>query len=245
MLSERVASSSRPAQLQHLITPYEDMEITLTGRPASQYDSKWAVHKEYRHFDYATGVGEVQGFADVLGKCALCVIDPPYIDKAVWHKYLEAADALLVRGGQVLLTTIPENESMLQSLWARLGRESRLLSHPFVPVNTECLHKFAVFTTFPAAALSVENTEEVMAGQGLGQQMLMAGAHADDGDDEIDGMFGGLQAAVISSVLDTHDSDHETESDDEVEASYAFDPISKRIVPKSKSQHKLVSEDRN
>lgn len=172
----------------------------------------------------------VQERKELLGQFDLCVIDPPYIDKKVWVKYFEAAACLLKPEGQVLMTSIPENEPMLRAEWSKLNRGTEIKSHPFVPINAECLHKFAVFTTFEAEALQKENDEPVPESQGLGQQS--GGLREDREMDEIEEMFGGLQHCVISMHLDNNDSDHESEPDTEEEPSYEFCEKSRIVIRK-------------
>jgi len=103
------------------------------------------------------------------------------------------------------------------------------MRHPFVPVNAECLHRFAVFTSFEAPTLAVHNDEAVPEAQGLGQQ---SGLTADREMDEVEEMFGGLQACVISMHLDNNDSDHESEPETEDVATYEFDEKSKIVIRK-------------
>ena len=78
-------------------------------------------------------------------------------------------------------------------------------------------------------------------GQGLGQNLTVGGntaptnpeaRAADDSDDEVEGMFGGLQAAVISMHMDMNDSEHESESDVEDEAAYEFCSKTRRVQRK-------------
>ena len=46
----------------------------------------------------------------------LIIIDPPFITREVWEKYAEASKLLLADGGQVLLSTIDENEELIKEL---------------------------------------------------------------------------------------------------------------------------------
>lgn len=206
-----------------------------------EYDQRWAVHEQFRFFDFNEGVGEVQGTADLLSSITLCVVDPPFIDKRVWSKYLHAADCMLHSEGHVLLTSIPENQSMLCAEWDKLNRPRQLRGHRFTPINSDCLHRFAVFTTFDSLSLGAVNLEPEPEGQGLGQSLAVEGdsSHAGlgaadlvDSDDEVDGMFGGLQAAVISMHMDMNDSEHESESDVEDEVDYEFCKKTRRVQRK-------------
>lgn len=72
---------------------------------------------------------------------------------------------------------------MLCTEWDKLGRDCKLKRHPFVPVNSECVHEFAVFTSFDAPLLEIENDEPVPVGQGVGQRMRYG---ADEDDDDLD-----------------------------------------------------------
>jgi len=196
-----------------------------------EFDHKWDSHSGFRFYNFHEGVGAVQGTGDLLGQFKLCVIDPPYIDKAVWEKYITASDALLAPGGQLLMTTIPENEAMLRSACAKFAvRDWDFQSHRFTPVNLNCVHKFAVFTTFASAALEKENTEAVPESQGLGQQSGQQ-LQADD-DDEVLALFGDLQSAVISMTMDYNDSEHESESDEEAVPEYEFCKKAQRVMRK-------------
>jgi hypothetical protein len=47
----------------------------------------------------------------------MVVIDPPFITREVWEKYVECAKLLLrPDGGLYLISTIDENESMIKEL---------------------------------------------------------------------------------------------------------------------------------
>ena len=210
-----------------------------------EYDKRWAGRSEFRFFDFNDGVG---GMGELFGSFDLCVIDPPYIDKPVWIKYLEAANQLLHADGDVLCTSIPENEPMIEAVWRRAQRGTHIQSHKFVPVNAECLHRFAVFTTFASPSFAVLNEEFVPDSQGLGQQlaqtaMRYTGTGGETGDDitgevdEVDGMFGGLQQAVISMHLDHNDSEHESEpSEEDIEGpEYEFNKKTGRVMKKKEA----------
>ena len=196
-----------------------------------EYDKRWSGRKQFRFFDFNEGAA---GLEDLWGSFDLCVIDPPYIDKAVWIKYLAAANELLKPEGDVLCTSIPENKPMLEACWQKLERGTHMQSHTFIPVNSGCLHRFAVFTTFPSPSLAVKNDEPVPESQGLGQQGSAMTVGEDEGEvDEVDGMFGGLQQAVISMHLDHNDSDHESEPEEDCEPEYEFNKKTGMVMRKA------------
>ena len=232
----RVAFCSTPS-LFFAVSP----ELRARSR-LLEYDKRWSDREEFRFFDFHEGAGGIS--SEDSGQFDLCVIDPPFIDKKVWRFYMEAAQKLLGTDGHLLLTTIPENEPMLASLWSKLselggGMSSDIRRHTFVPVNAECLHRFAVFTTFDSEALSVINEEPVPDNQGLGQVSVLSldGCPSQANQarlevDEVEDMFGGLQAAVISMHLDQNDSDHESEPDVVDEPQYEFDEKARIVVRK-------------
>jgi hypothetical protein len=86
----------------------------------------------------------------------LVVADPPFLSADCWYSFIATSVALLRRdGGDLILASIPENESMLRVALSRAGRgdlAGRLKPAPFVPVQKGISHRFRFFTTFDTAA---------------------------------------------------------------------------------------------
>ena len=98
-------------------------------------------------FDYPEAIPE-----PLRGTFDLVVIDPPFITQEVWEKYAEAARLLLVPEGRLILSTICENEAMLQAL---LG------VHPveFRPSIPNLVYQYSFYANYPTAVLSKRNPE--------------------------------------------------------------------------------------
>jgi len=107
----------------------------------------------FHAWDYAAGVAGLP--PTLLGRCALAVIDPPFITAEVWQAYAAAAAALLAPGGAIIATTTRENEALLARL---LGAD--LVRTPFLPSIPHLVYQYSLFTRgFTPTVLGRANPE--------------------------------------------------------------------------------------
>ena len=82
----------------------------------------------------------------------MVIIDPPFITKEVWQKYTEAAKLLLAEGGQVLGSTIDENEEFMNEL---LGCKKKA----FRPSIPNLVYQYSLYSTYESDGLNSKNPE--------------------------------------------------------------------------------------
>ncbi|EQC30551.1 hypothetical protein SDRG_11611 [Saprolegnia diclina VS20] len=143
--------AQRPAAVAFLSTPslyYAVEEL----RPASElalfdYDDALPRVLQYDYNAPTTFTKDgLQGHFDMV------VIDPPFITEHVWTKYAETATHLLAPGGKILLTTIAENEAMIQRL---LGCRLRR----FRPSIPHLVYQYGLYSNYESPALDAPNPE--------------------------------------------------------------------------------------
>ena len=89
---------------------------------------------------------------ELHGQFHLAIIDPPFITREVWEKYAEAAKLLLKEDGQVLLSTIDENEEMLKELL----NADRKAFRPSIP---NLVYQYSLYATYDSEGLNTPNPE--------------------------------------------------------------------------------------
>ena len=80
------------------------------------------------------------------------VIDPPYITREVWEKYAEAVKIVLADGGKILLSTIDENEAMLQEVL----NVRRVTFRPSIP---NLVYQYSFYANYEDEELDKVNPE--------------------------------------------------------------------------------------
>ncbi|OQR92188.1 hypothetical protein ACHHYP_20149 [Achlya hypogyna] len=88
----------------------------------------------------------------LAGHFDFVVIDPPFITEQVWTKYAETAKYLLAPNGKILLTTIAENQSMIDRL---LGCQLRR----FRPSIPHLVYQYGLYSNYTSDALDTPNPE--------------------------------------------------------------------------------------
>ena len=82
----------------------------------------------------------------------MVIIDPPFITREVWEKYTVAAKLLLTKDGQVLGSTIDENEEFMKEL---LGCNKK----PFRPSIPNLVYQYSLYATYESEGLNNKNPE--------------------------------------------------------------------------------------
>lgn len=87
--------------------------------------------------------------------CDYVVVDPPFITEEVWRKYSISIQALLrPESGKILLTTIRENEKLIQDIL-------NCSVQKFKPSIPNLVYQYSLFTNYPSSQLSQANPEIV------------------------------------------------------------------------------------
>eukprot|EP01027_Heterolobosea_sp_BB2_P013301 GEZU01019192.1.p1 GENE.GEZU01019192.1~~GEZU01019192.1.p1 ORF type:complete len:236 (-),score=47.56 GEZU01019192.1:46-666(-) len=120
------------------------------------FDLKWKANPGFVHYDYnkPTDVpAELHHTFDYV------VVDPPFITRDVWEKYIETVRLLLVpEGGKFLFSTIPENEAMLREV---LGSDVELRVANFKPRIPNLVYQYVFYTNYDSELLRQRNPEVV------------------------------------------------------------------------------------
>jgi hypothetical protein len=207
-----------------------DMEVQRRST-LFEFDERWAQDARaiggqaaFRFFDY----NALQPLEQWRGSFDLLVIDPPYIDRKVWHAYIAAATILLSKAGELLLTTVAEREEELTRLVAEMPQASSrragwgLRRHGFEPINQGCAHRFCVFSTWldsprldtvnpePLPACSdidgLDEEEDLLALGGIGRDAMLAiscESDSEESDSEQDENTG-AKIDLLESALTLH-----------------------------------------
>ena len=199
---QRVGFLSTPSLYFALASPSVQRRSTLF-----EFDERWAEDARavggaaaFRFFDY----NAPQPLEQWRGTYDLLVIDPPFIDRKVWHAYIAAATALLSATGELLLTTVSEREDELARLVAAMPQASGrpagwgLVRHKFEPINEGCAHRFCVFSTWSnTPRLDSSNSEPLPACSDIDGM--------DEDDDLLTGSIGRDAMLAISCESDSED----------------------------------------
>lgn len=114
------------------------------------FDRKWEHDRGFVFYDFNDPTGLP---AELLGKCDIVVIDPPFITHEVWRKYAESTTLLLPStGGKVLGTTIIENAPLLEELLT-------LRPTAFLPSIPNLVYQYNLYTTYPSSVFAIANPE--------------------------------------------------------------------------------------
>lgn len=124
------------------------------------YDTQWDHLPNFRFFDFDQKISS----ADLFHSFDCAVVDPPFITKDVWSKYVDAIKTLLVAsGGRVILSTVGENEAFLrQELGNEIGKN--LHKAEFMPAMHRAAlpYQYSLFVNYnpgPDSTLSTWNSE--------------------------------------------------------------------------------------
>jgi len=125
------------------------------------YDKKWSDDRGFVFYDF----NDIQTIpTELYESFDVVVVDPPFIVKAVWEKYAEAArlllktgsetsyDGIIIPHGKVILTTIIENSDLLLNL---------LDARPtiFMPSVPHLVYQYNLFTNYPSEVFAQKNPE--------------------------------------------------------------------------------------
>ena len=123
---------------------------------SSQFDKTWESCSEYHFYDYndPTNIKECcHGVFDLI------VIDPPFISKSVWEKYVTTAKLLMKKGdsrrsggARIIATTVDENAALMEALFGC----KPVLFRPSIP---HLVYQYSVFTNFSSSVLDTDNLE--------------------------------------------------------------------------------------
>lgn len=150
-----------------------------------QFDRQWEKDAGFVFYDFNQPESIPESLCHSFD---LLVIDPPFITEDVWRKYACSAMLLLKKGvgedgvplGKVILTTVLENERLLESLFGTtttVSLPANLFFSPhkystnnallcdvlrlqaFRPSIPHLVYQYNLFTNFPSATFSQPNPE--------------------------------------------------------------------------------------
>jgi len=115
------------------------------------YDKKWTSDRGFVFYDFNDPTGIP---AELLGKCDIVVIDPPFITHEVWRKYAETAKLLMPDGGKgkFVGTTVIENAALLEEI---LG----LKPTAFMPSIPNLVYQYNLFASYESRVYAQRNPE--------------------------------------------------------------------------------------
>eukprot|EP01039_Chlorochromonas_danica_P009255 gene9257-10218_t len=123
-----------------------------------EYDRQWESDPHFVFFDFHETEKIPVNLKDTFD---LLVIDPPFITEDVWRLYAASAHYLLKKGqdpvsglplGKVILTTVIENEPLLEELFQ--ARATR-----FRPSIPHLVYQYSLFTNYPSEVFNKINPE--------------------------------------------------------------------------------------
>eukprot|EP01063_Lacrimia_lanifica_P037695 TRINITY_DN7814_c0_g1_i1.p1 TRINITY_DN7814_c0_g1~~TRINITY_DN7814_c0_g1_i1.p1 ORF type:complete len:394 (+),score=196.10 TRINITY_DN7814_c0_g1_i1:50-1231(+) len=115
-----------------------------------EYDRQWESDAGFVFYDYKE---PEQISIALFGQFDLIVIDPPFITEEVWAKYAQTTRLLLAPGGQVLCTTIVENEGIMKDMMGATPVK-------FQPSIPNLVYQYNTYTSFhPTKFLDEVNPE--------------------------------------------------------------------------------------
>lgn len=94
--------------------------------------------------------------SELTGTFDMMVVDPPFIVREVWEKYAVTCKLLLKTHtkGQLLLTTVNENLSMLQDI---LGED--VYATNFLPSIPNLVYQYNLYVNYQSNVFSKKNPE--------------------------------------------------------------------------------------
>ncbi|EKF99995.1 hypothetical protein TCSYLVIO_009077, partial [Trypanosoma cruzi] len=123
----------------------------ITSSRLFEFDRQWEKDPGFVHYDFHkpdhVPVQHFAAFDYVLA-------DPPFITEDVWAAYVQTAKLLLRPGGKLLLTTVMENHTMLESLL-----DAPLFIAPFRPAIPHLTYQYVCFTNYKFTRLAQVNSE--------------------------------------------------------------------------------------
>lgn len=131
----------------------KDQELRARSK-CFEFDRRWEADPGFVFYDFnrpdLIPVSLWEGFDMV-------VVDPPFITKEVWSKYIEAVKLLLQKNGKVLFTSVIENHPVLEGL---LGSDFPPLRIPkYRPSIPHLTYQYHCFVNYPADSLEFDNPE--------------------------------------------------------------------------------------
>ena len=89
---------------------------------------------------------------EMRGTFDLAVIDPPFITREVWEKYLEAVKLLMKKDGKLICSTIDENKDMMKEVL----NVDPIAFRPSIP---NLVYQYSFYTNYEDANCQEKNPE--------------------------------------------------------------------------------------
>jgi hypothetical protein len=151
-IKSMVADLNTAKKIAFLSTPSLYFSIDSELRSNSNLfdlDEKWASDAGFVKYNYK----EPEAIDDKFnGQFDFVAIDPPFITEDAWEKYAVLTKRILAPGGRMLLTTIFENEQLMQKL---LGCH-RARFRPSIP---NLIYQYSLFINYESATFAELNPE--------------------------------------------------------------------------------------
>lgn len=116
-----------------------------------EFDRQWQADPGFVFYDFNK---PDQIPIHMFGEFDYVVVDPPFITREVWTKYMETVKILLAPNGKVLFSSILENHGMLEEL-----TDAPLMVPLYRPSIPHLTYQYHLFLNYPNSCLDVENSE--------------------------------------------------------------------------------------
>lgn len=153
MVSEIEMHATKAAFLSTPSLFFSLTNATLRGNSAVfEFDRQWDKDPGFVFYDF--------NFPEripiqLMGQFDYVIVDPPFITREVWSKYMATVKLLLTpKGGKVLFSSILENHAMLEGLL-----DAPLWVPRFRPSIPHLTYQYHLFLNYMNCMLEVENTE--------------------------------------------------------------------------------------
>lgn len=143
---------SSPQKIAFLSTPslYFSLRPDLRKQcKLFDFDDQWASDEGFVKYNYKEPEAidkKFDGYFDYVA------IDPPFITEDVWEKYAELTKRILAPGGKIMMTTIFENEELMEKL---LGCH-RARFRPSIP---NLIYQYSLFINYDSPTFDELNPE--------------------------------------------------------------------------------------
>lgn len=116
-----------------------------------EYDRQWENDEGFVFYDFNRPTEISVALIDAFD---YVVVDPPFITREVWEKYMETVRMILKKDGKVLFTSVLENHGMLEQMMDRC-----LYVPLFRPTIPHLTYQYHCFLNYEATKLQFSNSE--------------------------------------------------------------------------------------